>query len=198
MQRICRQCAAQFEGAPDASLCPDCVTRNRKNVIRDRTCRGCGITFPGGPRAWYCPDCRRERQRISNAKRRHNGTARPLGSTDTCTVCGSSYVVTSSRQRYCPACAEDACKAADRAQAREWYARNGNPHQRKQRRSAATAQIPCKICGKPFTPHDASATCSPVCSRELHRQQAQQYEAAHREERNAYQRDRRNTQGGKP
>lgn len=190
MLHICRQCNVQYEGSPGSSLCPECVAKNRKSVIRDRTCRGCGSTFPGGPRAWYCPDCRLERQK--EAKRRYiHGAARPIGSTDLCAVCGGSYTVNSGRQRYCPACAKDATKAVDRIQAREWYGKNGNPQRRREQRQAGAAPLTCVVCGVAFCPKDASITCSAECSRELQRRYSKQYEASHRAERNAAQRKRR-------
>ena len=191
MLRICRQCAKQYEGKPGSTLCPDCVTAARKSTIRDRTCRTCGITFPGGPRAWYCPSCRLERRRAAGREARRTGPARPLGSTDICVVCGGEYIVNGGHQRYCPACAPDAIKAADRIQALEWYAANGDPDQRRTQRQAGTAPIPCVICGRAFTPSDSSHTCSSVCGRELARRNAQRYEHDHRQERNSYHRELR-------
>ncbi|MBQ7344500.1 MAG: hypothetical protein IJW45_00370 [Oscillospiraceae bacterium] len=190
MLRICRQCAKQYEGKPSSTLCPDCAAASRKNVVRDRTCRTCGITFPGGPRAWYCPTCRRERRRAMDREAKRSGPARTLGSTDICTVCGDQYTVNSGRQRYCPACAPDAVKAIDRAQGLEWYAANSDPDQRRAQRQAGAAPITCVICSKAFTPRDSSLTCSPSCSRELSRRHNQRYEREHREERNAYHRER--------
>lgn len=190
MQRLCRQCGARYDGKPGSTLCPECVAVNRKNVIRDRACRSCGAVFPGGPRAWYCPECRRERQK--DAKRRaSHGTARPIGSTDICTVCGGEYVVTGGRQKYCPTCAADAMRAADRKNALEWYAKNKNPEQLREQKRAGTAPIACVVCGREFRPKDASITCSAECSRELNRQHNKSYEYTHRAERNAAQRDRR-------
>lgn len=186
MLRICRQCATQYEGDPGSTLCPDCVATGRKSTLRDRVCRTCGATFPGGPRAWYCPTCRLERRRAADREFKHRGTARPLGSIDTCTVCGSAYTVTGSRQRYCPGCATEATRAADRTQALEWYAANGDPAHRRAQRLAGAAPIPCVICGQEFTPRDASHTCSPSCSKELSRRNTLRYDQDHRRERNAY------------
>ena len=89
-------------------------------VVKDRTCRQCGAVFQGGPRAWYCPSCREERQRESSRRHKANGTARPLGSTDYCAVCGKPYIVNSARQRYCADCAYDAVRAVDRPASRAW------------------------------------------------------------------------------
>lgn len=89
-------------------------------VVKDRTCRQCGAVFSGGPRAWYCPACRSVRAKEADRRRKASGIARPLGSTDICTVCGKPYVVRSSRQKYCPDCAYEAVRAVDRPASRAW------------------------------------------------------------------------------
>ena len=92
------------------------------NVVRPRTCRQCGATFEGGPRAWYCPACRELRRREAQAKYREKGRKanRPLGSVDKCVRCGAGYVVKSARQKYCPDCAYDGVREADRPMSRAW------------------------------------------------------------------------------
>lgn len=91
-------------------------------VVKPRVCRQCGATFDGGPRAWYCPSCRKQRRRDADARFRAKGRKadRPLGSTDKCARCGSEYVVKSARQRYCPGCAYEAVREADRPMSRKW------------------------------------------------------------------------------
>ena len=89
-------------------------------VVKDRVCRQCGAIFQGGPRAWYCPDCRSGRQREQGRRYKAKGPDRPLGSTDTCMVCGKTYTVNSARQKYCPDCAYEAVRAADRPASRAW------------------------------------------------------------------------------
>ena len=89
-------------------------------VVKDRICRQCGAVFRGGPRAWYCPKCRRERAKMASQKHKAAGTARPLGSTDYCVICGKPYIVKSARQKYCPACAHDAVRAIDREASKSW------------------------------------------------------------------------------
>lgn len=91
-------------------------------VVKDRVCRQCGMVFRGGPRAWYCPDCRAERQHDADARYRSKGRKadRPLGSIDHCTVCGNPYTVKAARQKYCPDCAKEAVRAADRPKSRQW------------------------------------------------------------------------------
>lgn len=172
MIRICKYCGARYDGDPGGSCCPPCAAAQRSTTLRDRTCRSCGTVFPGGPRAWYCPDCRRERRKESDRRHRQTGTARKLGSTDLCTVCGKPYTVASGRQRYCPDCAGAAVREIDRAQSRAWNREHTTPEQRRAERQSAAAEIPCAVCGKPFVPHDASITCSPACSEELQRRSA--------------------------
>ena len=89
-------------------------------VVKDRTCRQCGSTFAGGPRAWYCPACREERAKESGRRYKASGAFRPLGSTDICTICGKPYTVNSARQKYCPDCAYEAVRAADRPASKAW------------------------------------------------------------------------------
>ena len=142
MKRVCQVCGKTFEGEHYALKCPDCVQAERKTTLRPRTCRSCGATFTGGPRAWYRPTCRAERQREQQRKRRAQGGAlRPLGSTDTCVICGKSYVVNSARQKYCPDCAHDAVRAVDREQSKAWNAANMTPEGRREARQSAAADL---------------------------------------------------------
>lgn len=92
------------------------------NVVRPRICRQCGATFDGGPRAWYCPACRELRKREALTKYRKKGRKadRPLGSVDKCVRCGAEYVVKSARQKYCPDCAYEGVREADRPMSRAW------------------------------------------------------------------------------
>ena len=195
MKRVCQGCGKTFEGEYYALKCPDCVQAERKTTLRPRTCRSCGATFDGGPRAWYCPACRMERQREQQRKRRaQGGTLRPLGSTDACVICGKSYVVNSARQKYCPDCAHDAVRAVDREQSKAWNAANMTPEGRREARQSAAADLTCVVCGKTYHPdprHQRRITCSDVCAAQLSKQRRAEYEATHREERNAYRRKRR-------
>lgn len=187
MLRICRNCYREYAGSPESTLCPDCVDKAKKTTICDRTCRACGTVFPGGPRAWYCPSCRIDRRREQCRAHQKTGPKRPLGSIDKCVICGSDYIVTSSRQKYCPGCAPAAIMAVDREQGRAWSAVNSNPEQRRQLRKAHAAPLSCVVCGNAFVPTDASKTCSPACRDELSRRNMQRYERTHRQQRNSQQ-----------
>ena len=126
-------------------------------------------------------------QRESN-ERRKAGATRKLGSPDICIVCGESYVVSGSNQRYCPSCAQKAVAAIDHQQGRQY----GSDHKadRQARRQAAKAEIACAICGKCYIPKSGASTCSPECARMLRQRSASAWEAAHAEDRNAYHRQR--------
>ena len=109
--RICRMCGKPFAAEKTEALyCPGCSPKARAaTVIRERTCMDCGGVSPGGPRARRCPDCRKAASREATRKYRASGGAsRPLGSVDLCERCGAPYVVSSSWQRYCRACAAPA------------------------------------------------------------------------------------------
>lgn len=194
MLRVCQSCGKTFEGSSSALKCPECALAVRATTIRERVCRQCGVKFLGGPRAWYCPDCRADRTKqheLEYKTRKKSGAVRKIGSTDLCVICGQAYTVESGVQKYCPNCAKEAVQAIDREQSREWSAANTTPEQRRERRKAAAAKIPCAVCGKLFVPSAPSTTCSVACSKELARRNQAKYEAAHRAERNAYHRDRR-------
>lgn len=168
----CAACGKSFVASGRTiRLCPECTAASKKNVMRQRTCRQCGAVFEGGPRAWYCPACRYERKKARDRECKRNGPARPIGSIDRCVVCGAEYTVESGNQRYCPDCAAEAIKAADRAAALEYY--TGHKEQFERRKKDHTTL--CVICGKPVCSGTVSITCSPECAalvRKRHNQNA--------------------------
>lgn len=191
--RLCIVCGAHFEGDYGQTKCPPCAAASRAAaVVRDRTCKQCGCTFSGGPRAWYCPDCRLERQREQDRQRKRKpaSAVRKLGSTDHCTVCGQPYIVLAGRQRYCKACAPEAVREKDRAASREWNAANINYEQRTKDRHNAIPLRRCVVCGKEYRPNGGSLTCGAECAAAHKKQAHKQWQAEHREERNADQRNR--------
>ena len=123
-----------------------------------RTCQECGAVFDGGPRAWYCPECRAKRYKVCSmayARRKRNGVSLIMGeSVGECEICGEPYVYTSARQRYCPDCAEEAWKAADRQQGREYYHAHNTEENRAERSKhrrevyASRPRKKCKVCGR--------------------------------------------------
>lgn len=182
MRRICLRCGVEFDGDSTAIHCADCIKKIRANGYRLRTCQQCGAVFFGGGRAFYCPDCRAERHRAQHAayqQRKRAGQVRALGSTDYCVICGRPYIVEGSNQRYCPLCAPGAVRARENAMARS--ASIAYMPLRAERREAARAPIPCKICGTMFLPRGRRKTCSPECSQELRRALCREWRAAHAE-----------------
>ena len=193
MLKNCKYCGKQYEGDPGSSCCPDCAAAQRSTTIRDRICRTCGVVFPGGPRAWYCPTCRAERQRKANREhkaRERANKVRKLGSTDYCIICGKPYTVTGGLQRYCPDCAPDAVRELDNEASKVWNRANTTADESREVRNAASAEIPCVVCGKLFVPHSPALTCSKECARALEAKRHAEYERQHREERNKYHRER--------
>lgn len=169
----CKCCGALFDcTGSEAAYCPACSSASRAaTVLRPRTCRACGATFTGGPRAWYCPSCRAKRQTEASLRCKRSGPARPLGSTDTCTVCGKPYTVASGRQRYCPACAAEATKAAIRPHKAAYMAGRAEQSAARKRDLRAGRRV-CCICGGLIPAGREADTCGPDCAKEYkYRQQ---------------------------
>lgn len=169
----CIVCGADT-GSISANYCKACRDKNIKdNAIRDRVCTICGVTFKGWTAAKYCPDCQKTmRNKYSReAKQRQAaGTARKIGSTDICVVCGKPYTVSSGIQKYCPACKQAAYDLADAQSSKEWRDKNGgNEMPRKYRQTMKNRRTEtkiCVVCGKEFETHKKHIiTCSPECSK---------------------------------
>ena len=169
-QHICKSCGKIYlTDKVDSTVCPDCATEIRKDVLRTKTCAMCGIEFIGYPRSKYCPQCRPIAQKEANRRHKKNGTARPIGSTDLCANCGKPYIVNSSLQRYCPECAKTIVPQ---------NVKNAKREKRKDRAdeiNAARAERRkdrriCAICGRAFSAKTPTVTCSPECAAELKRQ----------------------------
>lgn len=198
MRRICKYCGTEYDGAPGSSACPECAARVKRSVVRTRVCRQCGTQFPGGPRAFYCPSCRAMRQVEADRRYRESGAHRPLGSIDRCSVCGRDYVVKSSRQNYCPLCADEAVRKIDRMQALAWSKDNLPPDKRRIERQACAAKIQCVVCGATFVPRSPAVTCSAACGEILAKRKAAEYEKMNRKQRNMQRRDRRKKKATEP
>lgn len=162
-QRNCKHCRKIYYGGVDSLYCPECAQMARKNnVVRDRICIDCGTTFPGGPRARRCPECRRIAMQDAGRRYRQRGAIRPLGSVDTCPVCGHEYTVNSSRQKYCSDdCQRTAVLAWQRERKKEYNADQRIEQARKTRR--AERQKVCVYCLRPFWSETASNLCSDYC-----------------------------------
>jgi hypothetical protein len=117
--------------------------------------------------------CRAERRRDADRRCKRNkrkGLVRPLGSLDTCEICGGEYEVKGGLQRYCPDCACAVAAETDREQGLAYYEGNKetiNPKRRSRRRQNPDIRV-CAICGKEFSStHPRKKTCSKACGKEL-------------------------------
>ena len=122
-------------------------------MIKTCICKNCSSKFQGGPRAWYCPDCRIERRRqrdIQHKRRKRAGKTRPIGSSDTCIVCGKLYTVMGGLQKYCKKCAPKAIAEIDRRQGMEYYLKNREKNNPIRNRKKEKEPIACAVCGKDF------------------------------------------------
>lgn len=99
-----------------------------------------------------------------DARRHRTGSARHLGDTDKCVVCGADYIVTGGNQRYCPNCAPSAVAEKDRQQSLEWYAENKAEHNPARNEKRRVKQVACTVCGKLF---DCGGKPTKVCSRSV-------------------------------
>lgn len=161
--RVCKDCGKAFRGNRDCLYCPDCAKKRRSDVIRIRVCKDCGVEFYGGPRASRCPNCA-EYARTHHA----NGPAkRPIGSIDKCQICGSEYIVTGGRSKYCsPACArigllQYQCKR------KKIYNQQPEVKIKKIERRQIGLKL-CPYCHRSFLPKDGVSTnyCSDFCKHE--------------------------------
>ena len=89
-----------------------------------------------------------------------------IGSIDHCEICGKEYVVESGLQRYCKDCAEEAVKEIDRAQGREWNAKNREKLADRKKDRKENRKV-CAVCGKQFYTGGPEATCSEECANVL-------------------------------
>lgn len=166
--RKCPECGKMFPGNGDSRLCPECVRESRKQgVIRDRICVDCGASFPGGPRAKRCPECRIIARRENSKNFKREGPRRPLGSTDTCLLCGKEYIVEGGRQKYCRSCRRDGTLLWQRKHKKEY---NKRPEQIKaKRQSREERQKVCKYCLRVFWSNVSSNYCSDYCRKQQER-----------------------------
>ncbi len=139
LDRVCKQCKAQFSGGPRAYYCPSC----RKE--------------------------RQRQQGAAYQRRKRAGTVhRPLGSIDQCERCGQEYTVKGGLQRFCQDCQPIHAKEYDRETSIEFYHVNKeriNPVRNNRRRIGLRK---CEWCGAEFDHRGTKRlTCSDECRRQL-------------------------------
>lgn len=172
----CLDCGTAFYGGgPDKLYCDECVKKRKSNVIRIRICKMCGAEFPGGPRAYYCPICRKDRQKEANRRARARGGAmRAIGSIDTCEWCGTDYIVTSGRQKFCSEeCQKEAMLKWQREHKKGYNNKSGQEEKKKERRKEK--QKICIYCEREFQSNTSTNVCSSYCRE--HQQQISMYKA---------------------
>lgn len=168
-KRLCSKCGNIYMGRPDSSMCSECTEESRiQNVVRERTCIDCGCKFKGGPRARRCPQCR-EIAKKENSKHRKGAPIRPLGSLDSCQLCGEQYTVVGGRQKYCPNCQHDAILAWQRPHKISYNKRPDVIQTKKERRNERKKI--CVYCLRPFWDSTASNLCSDYCRKQQFRMQ---------------------------
>lgn len=165
-KKLCQDCGIEFFGGPDCHYCPDCAKlRKSDTVIRIRVCQDCGIEFFGGPRAKRCPNCAFAARKETQKKHKRNGTMRPIGSLDKCTVCGQEYTVVSGRQKYCSdECQHKGVLEWQRIHKKGYHHTSGQDAQKKKRR--IQTQKVCIYCLTPFTSNTPTNVCSDYCRAE--------------------------------
>lgn len=192
--KTCIACGKQFWANSDHVKCPECAEKSKHaSKIKTRTCRTCGKSFEGGPKAWYCPECRAQRQKKQRAEylsRKRSGSVRAVGSDAVCERCGKLYTVTGGLQRYCPDCAPTVYKEVKNEISKRWNKESGYYEKRQRAREKSRTAVPCVVCGTLFVPVNSAVTCSPECSKKLDKERFAQWEKAHRDERNAYHREK--------
>lgn len=161
--RKCIDCGKPFNGSGDSFYCEECL-KKRSSVIRERICVDCGRNFLGGPRAKRCPECADKRKREYNQQHKKNGSARHIGDTDVCQMCGKEYVVKSGRQKFCDDCKEEANLKWQRERKKEYNKVSGQAEKKKIRRKSAIKI--CAYCGREFESHTATNVCSDYCRTE--------------------------------
>jgi hypothetical protein len=98
-----------------------------------KKCVICGIEIIGQPLTKYCSKCRAEKIKENDRKkyqRKIAGTARKLGTTDICVVCGEEYTINAGRQKYCKKCAVDKSNEQTRESFKRAYYGNSAKRQK--------------------------------------------------------------------
>lgn len=165
IKKICNKCNKIFLGNKNNLYCSDCVKILKSDVTRTRICIDCATAFLGGPRALRCPECRDIARKAAAARYRKKGPSRKIGSIDHCEQCGSPYVVSSGRSKYCSeACQRIAVLAWQRDHKKGYASTSGQNIKKKERKS--NSQKICMYCGKAFSSSSNTKYCSDYCRKE--------------------------------
>lgn len=168
--KICKRCGKPLPtGRKYAYFCEDCSKiAKRETVIRPRTCKECGVIFSGYPRSFYCPECSERRKKENAARYRKSKNKRPIGSEDICQNCGEKYIVCGPLQIYCKNCSGEIVSNKIRAHKRQYAIDNKEKFDEYQAKMLSERHV-CVICGKIFTAHNSTNTCSEECRKKQRR-----------------------------
>ncbi len=170
----------------------------RRKLKKDSTppqmipCKRCGKLFAKWYRKVYCSEtCRRaaNREKVKQRKAEAKHTAPPTKQLPQipCKICGKMFTPLSSRNTIC----SKECAAINRRRNIERHNKLHRERLKQERRAAAKStappakqlpQIPCKICGKMFTPSTSRNTiCSKACAAVNQRRYIERYNEVNRE-----------------
>ena len=168
----CKNCGKIFfPNGREKYLCDDCAAESkRKSVVRERICKICGTSFMGYPRSFFCPECSKKRKKQQKKIYNQRNPERPLGSVDTCKLCGKQYIANSGMQKYCPECSKEQVQNNIRDHKRKYMAIPKNKEKNNTLKSETRGKrYICAVCGNEFEKHTTEVTCSPECRKEYMR-----------------------------
>lgn len=144
-------------------------------------CIDCGKLIYRPIKCIRCEACQLAINHERHKEHQRTKPARPLGSTDICTICGKPYIVESGLQKYCPDCRETATRASIARKKNAYMAeKRKDPEAAAQMREAKQAALSpslCATCGKPFISKFGSIYCCEACRKEGKRKYYQTYDS---------------------
>lgn len=165
--RRVKQNTGRPRGNPEARWLTHCIDCGKLiyRPIKCIRCEACQLTI------------NQERHKVHQRTK----PARPLGSTDICTICGKPYIVESGLQKYCPDCREAATRASIARRKNAYMAeKRKDPEAAAQMREANQAALSpslCATCGKPFISKFGAIYCCEACRKEGKRRYDQTYDS---------------------
>lgn len=144
-------------------------------------CIDCGKLIYRPIKCIRCEACQLAINQERHKEHQRAKPARPLGSTDICTVCGKPYIVESGLQKYCPDCREAATRASIARKKNAYMAKKRkDPEAAAQMREAKQAALSpslCATCGKPFISKFGAIYCCEACRKEGRRKYDKTYDS---------------------
>ena len=144
-------------------------------------CSDCGKLIYRPIKCIRCEACQLAINQERHKEHQRTKPARPLGSTDICTVCGKPYIVESGLQKYCPDCREAATRASIARKKNAYMAeKRKDPEAAAQMREAKQAALSpslCATCGKPFISKFGAIYCCEACREVGKRKYYQTYDS---------------------